>query len=375
MTKLPMLKPFSELNYIGVFLTFGCNLACPYCINDPEQASRRDKIFNKKTVCMTPKQWVEGLSRFPENEGLPITLQGGEPTVYFAASGLGELLKGTPHKFDLLTNLVLDTPRLEKNIDGQTKKLQRSAPYPSIRVSYHPSEMKRVWGENAFYKLVEQCENLAKIGFNVTAEKATSDVGIYMVAHPDNHITQEELDYAKTRVPFETKEFLGSYNGELYGTYKYPCSTDLIENKHWHETLNCDCRTTEVLIDPLGFVWRCHSFLYETWAKIPPSEQFKKLETLGFEYKEHKNELFDDEESAPVGHILDPKFELDDLREFRCCSKYGICIGCDTKVKNNRFQSLYDMKKAHTSVEIINLKAPEELKKIFPEFEAFEKEE
>ncbi len=63
----------------------------------------------------------------------------------------------------------------------------------------------------------------------------------------------------------------------------------------------------------------------------------------------------------PIGHILDPDFSMDALREFRPCSYYGRCIGCDTKVKNNRFQSLYDQNIPHTSVEIRNIQMPPEL--------------
>jgi hypothetical protein len=269
----------------------------------------------------------------------------------------------------------LPIQKLKTNINNQTQKLQRKAPYPSIRVSYHPGEMKRVWKDKAFYKLVEQCLKLKDLGFNVTPKKETSDVGIYMVDHPENQISHEELEFVKDKVPFEKKEFLGVYNNKLYGTYKYPCSTDMLLNNHWHETLECDCRTSEVLIDPVGFVWRCHSFLYETWSKKPPFEEFEKLSQLSYRYKKNIKDLFGDDEGAPVGHILDDDFKLSDLREFRCCSKYGICIGCDTKVKNNRFQSLDDMNKAHTSVEIKNIEAPKELKQKFSDFYLFEEKE
>ena len=52
---------------------------------------------------------------------------------------------------------------------------------------------------------------------------------------------------------------------------------------------------------------------------------------------------------------------MDALGEFRACPHYGRCIGCDTKVKNNRFQSLDDLNIAHTSVEIRNIEMPPEL--------------
>jgi hypothetical protein len=124
-------------------------------------------------------------------------------------------------------------------------------------------------------------------------------------------------------VLIEKKPFLGRHNGKLYGDYLYPDATFSTKIKR------CECRTTELLIDPLGDVWQCHYHLYNKWAGG---------------------------DSKPVGNMLDPEFSMDALAEFRTCDSYGKCIGCDVKIKNNRHQSLLHEGKPHTSVEIRNIR-------------------
>ena len=61
----------------------------------------------------------------------------------------------------------------------------------------------------------------------------------------------------------------------------------------------------------------------------------------------------------PSGHILDPDFSLDYMKTFHDCSLYGKCIGCDTKLKRDRFASenIY-----RSSVVIRNIQWPDSLK-------------
>jgi hypothetical protein len=350
------------LNYIGIFLTLECNLSCSYCINDPQQSGQRETLFpiQAKSLrkSLTPAEWAEALNRIPFRQDLPITLQGGEPTLYWGSKGLGMILSETPHYFDLLTNFALKPAVLAKNLNGQQRKLQRDAPYPSIRVSYHAEEMDRVWHGKGFAELVNRCEELRDYGFRVSPSKAESDVGIYMVAHPQNKLTTEMESAYTGRVPFETKEFLGVHDGKLHGHYLYPFSTDLIAHNIHPHTLSCECRTTELLIDPLGFVWGCHFYLYQSWIAAGPVKEFEELETLGFRYSENATKLFANHSLAPIGHLLDPDFSMVDLEVFRPCRHYGRCIGCDTKVKNDRFQSYYNQGIPHTSVMIHNIQMP-----------------
>ena len=353
-TDLPTIALPRESNYIGSFLTFGCNLNCAYCINDPLQDGGRRDRFGTRRREMTPGQWCDGLSRIPSMDNLPITLQGGEPTLFGGGKGLGAILRGTDHKFDLLTNLALPPEKMAVAIDGQVERLRRAAPYPSIRVSYHRAEMNRVWGNGA-QALVDRCEALRVLGFVVSDDKPETDVGIYVVVHPDNDDVERLREASAGRVYVEPKEFLGVHAGRLYGTYKYPFSTNLLASAVWPETLECQCRTTELLIDPLGFIWRCHAFLYGAWTTSDLLPLFEALESREFKFDGLETSALP---FSPLGHILDPDFRFDVLRQFRPCRHYGICIGCDTKVKNDRFQSLYDQGVAHTSVEIQGVGMP-----------------
>jgi len=357
----PLILPDS-LNYIAVFLTLDCNLNCAYCINDPEQGGERRDLFHNPDNALPPHDWIRGLSRIPFSTDLPITLQGGEPTLYWGSKGLGEILAGLPHYFDLLTNFALKAEKFARILNGQQKKLQRDAPYPSIRVSYHPEEMARTWKDRGFEELVDRCAALADYGFRVSPVKAKSDVGIYMVAHPDNTVTPSMRAIYQDRVPFETKEFLGMHNGQLFGSYLYPFSTHLTAANIYPRTLNCECRTSELLLDPLGFIWGCHFYLYEAWKNGDAECEFPLLQQMDYRFNLNAGKLFTGQALRPIGHILDADFTMESLREFRPCSYYGRCIGCDTKVKNNRFQSLDDQNVAHTSVEIRNIEMPPELR-------------
>jgi hypothetical protein len=179
-------------------------------------------------------------------------------------------------------------------------------------------------------------------------------------------VTPEMEAIYKDRVPFESKEFLGVEGEELHGHYLYPYSTDLISRGFSKDTLSCECRTSELLIDPLGFIWGCHYYLYESWTHGGPVSQFYAMEKVGFDFHANADKLFKPDQMRPIGHLLDPAFRMTDLNIFRECREYGRCIGCDTKVKNNRFQSLYNDGVAHTSVEIRNIRMPEKLLKQLP---------
>jgi hypothetical protein len=85
------------------------------------------------------------------------------------------------------------------------------------------------------------------------------------------------------------------------------------------------------------------------------------MEAAGFDFAANVDKLFKPDQMRPIGHLLDPAFRMEDLTIFRSCSEYGRCIGCDTKVKNNRFQSYYDNGVPHTSVEIRNIEMPDHL--------------
>jgi len=278
----PIIIP-EAYNYIGVFLTFACNLRCSYCINYFEQ----DTIKRKD---ISGRDWVNGLNRIISRDDLPITLQGGEPSLHPDFLYIINNLKPELN-IDILTNLQFDVEEFIKKVNPS--RIKRNAPYAPIRVSYHPEQM-------------DLDETIKK---TLRMLKADFSIGIWALVHPkyEKTILEAGKQCQKLGIDFRTKDFLGEYNGGLYGTYKYPGACDKKFKKKVH------CRTTELLIDSQGNIYRCHAELY---AGI-----------------------------NPIGYILDPSFQIED--KFRDCSNFGHCNPCDIKVKTNRFQRY-----GHTSVEI-----------------------
>lgn len=270
-------------NYIGVFLTLACNLRCSYCIN-------RVGELQHSGGQLSGEQWVMGLNRFQIRPDLPITLQGGEPSLhpdfYRIINGLRP---GQP--IDLLTNLQFDVDEFMAKV--APNRLRRLAPYASIRVSFHPESM-------SLGPLKAKVLKLLSGGYSV---------GVWGVDHPTwrDEIARAGEECRAAGIDFRCKEFLGSYQGRWYGTYRYP------DSMRAGELREVECRTSELLIGPDGRVFRCHSDLYAS--------------------------------RAGVGSLADVEFRIAD--RFRSCSYYGECNPCDVKLKTDRFQ-----KSGHTSVEI-----------------------
>jgi organic radical activating enzyme len=268
-------------NYIAVFLTLACNLRCSYCIND--FGSEHSTAGH-----LSGREWVRGLNRIVSS--LPISLQGGEPSlhkdfIYILNNIKPEL------DIDILTNLQFDADEFITKVDPE--RIKRGSPYASIRVSYHPEVME-------LKPLAGKVLKLQDAGFSI---------GIWGVMHPAQEARiLEAQEYCKgLKIDFRLKEFLGNYNGRMYGTYRYEGACD----KRFTKTVLC--KTTELIVGSDGSVYRCHSDLYEG--------------------------------RTPVGNITDPEFRVEDV--FRSCSVFGHCNPCDIKVKTNRLQEF-----GHTSVEI-----------------------
>ena len=284
-------------NYIAAFLTFSCPYRCSYCINSFESSRfRRGR--------MRGGEWVRGLGRLVnlerETGPIPVTLQGGEPSVH---PDFYEILTTLPERIriDILTNLCFDVEEMIERV--RPERLRRDAPYASIRVSYHPEQMDQE-------EMLSKTHRLLDAGFSV---------GIWAVEHP----SQAEIVRAAQQraiqegIDFRLKEFLGYHDGRLYGKYRYEgaCSLEIRRD--------VECRTTELLIGPDGSVYRCHRDLYEG--------------------------------GEPIGHLLDEEFRMDGA--WRACSWYGHCNPCDVKVKTNRLEQY-----GHTSVEIRGQGAESEVK-------------
>jgi hypothetical protein len=285
---LPRLNLPPDYNYAAVFLTMACNLKCDYCINsfgteaDPKKSHRK---------IMRARDWIDGLNRLVLKPDLPVTLQGGEPSLH---PDFYEIIGGIDARLniDILTNLQFDIEEFMRRVPPG--RIKRDAPYASIRVSFHPQVMKIDDIRNKILTLLGR-------GYSV---------GIWAVAHPSS---MRDIDAAREQcirdgIDFRLKEFLGLHENALHGRYKYPES--LSEKTHSRVM----CKPSELIIGPSGHVYRCHGDLYGG--------------------------------RAPVGHILDESLRLGDTHQ--PCDFFGFCNPCDVKIKTNRFQI-----DGHTSVDII----------------------
>ncbi len=275
-------------DYMGVYLTNRCHLKCAYCITGHGDTGFRDR----KQEMLHARDWISGLNRFVLPEDTPVTLQGGEPFLY---PGIWELLDGLRQKADILTALP---PKLERDDFLSLKTLdwnKRAAPYPTMRVSYHH-------GQHDYRELVERIAGLNDI----------LNIGLFCLAHPaysDEYREVKEFG-EKHGVEVRQKEFLGYWDGKLYGTYKYEGSCSGKKRG-----IRVQCRNTVVPLGPGGDVYRCHSDLY-------------------FGRKDLR-----------LGNILDGDLEVNG--EYQDCDNYGTCSECDVKVKTNRYQQY-----GYTSVDI-----------------------
>ncbi len=284
-------------NYVAFFLTLACNLKCPYCINLHDDAGQ-GRLAQAKRNQMKIDDWIAAANRLVLRDDLPLTFQGGEPTLHPGFYRfVNEVKKDI--KMDLLTNMMFDVDEFIKRVP--VERFIRQAPYAAIRVSYHP-------GQNDIKDLISKAKKMEAAGFRV---------GLYSVLHPDpekrQHILRVQKDCLALDIDFRTKEYLGDYNGTIYGSFKYPDSVSS------HKLRRCRCRISELIVDPGGHIYRCHSDLYNA--------------------------------RNPIAHILEEGFSMDEIDKFRDCDYYGECNPCDVKVKTNRFQIF-----GHTSVEIEDIR-------------------
>lgn len=281
-----------DYNYLAFFISLNCNLKCHYCINLNDKNSSRSRMAHHH---MSGSDWAKAVNRLQiGRDDLPVTLQGGEPTLH---KDFYQIVNETKDeiKLDLLTNMMFDVDKFIKNIPAY--KFTREAKYAAIRVSYHP-------GYNDIDDLIKKTQKMADAGFYV---------GLYSVMVPENreHIQQVMDRCTALGIDFRVKEYLGFDGEKWHGEYKYP---EAIAQK---DRYSCMCRTTELIAGPTGHVFRCHSDLYDN--------------------------------RTPIGHLLDPDFSIEQI--FRPCEWFGYCNPCDIKVKTNRFQIF-----GHTSVEIEDIK-------------------
>jgi len=217
-------------NYIGVFLTFGCNLHCSYCINHHKGAQ-------PKYRALTGATWVANLNRIVTRPDLPITLQGGEPTFY---RDFYQILLGIdkPLNIDILTNGQFDINYFISRVDP--KRLRRESKYASIRMSYHLETME-------LEDTIARAKKLQDAGFSV---------GVWIVDHPrDTKMVKLcQQMFIEAGIDCRLKEFLGMWKGVEYGSYRYTLNRS--------SSTTYVCKPTEFLLAPDGSIHSCHHTLY-----------------------------------------------------------------------------------------------------------------
>ena len=265
-------------NYVEAYLTLRCNFNCTYCINKDGELVRERKE-------LTAEQWVDGLNRIDFGQ-ISLTLGGGEATIH---KGFYNILRDLKPeiKVDLLTNLQFDVDELIKNIKPDRFNQRKIPAYRSIRVSYHI-------GQSNPEEIIEKSKKLQDAGFSV---------GIFGLDHPKfiNENMKLMESAIENKIFFFPKNFLGYWNGRLYGTYKYYEGLS-------GERKKVKCRTRELLIDPAGDVYKCHRDLYKR--------------------------------EGSLDNILNPDFEIGD--KFRLCENFGECNACDLKLKTNFYLDSVD---------------------------------
>ena len=258
-------------HYAEAYLTFRCNLNCSYCINKQSGLIMRNEL--------TAEEWIKGINNINFGD-IPLTLGGGEPTLH---KEFYKIIKGIRKdiRLDLLTNLTFDVEEFIKKVDVKRFSKRDIPIYKPIRVSYHAEKMDAKL-------LVRRVRILQDAGFGI---------GIFGLNHPNN--TQDNMMISdlcrENNIYFFIKDFLGWYDKQLFGYYRYPQGLDGTKK-------NCKCKPNILLIAPDGNIFRCHRDLYHN--------------------------------ENPVENILTiTKIE----NKFRKCDDYGVCNPCDIKLKTNRF--------------------------------------
>jgi hypothetical protein len=172
------------------------------------------------------------LNRIITRPDLPLTLQGGEPTLH---PQFYEIIHGIKPdiNIDLLTNCQFNVRQFMERIPPS--RLKRDAKYASIRVSYHPKTMELA-------DTIERVSTLKNNGYSV---------GVWIVDYPKDPLIKYYVRaFQKAGIDCRLKEYL---DGKDYGTYKY---------RELQGRRDMACLPSEFLIAPNGDIHRCHGDLY-----------------------------------------------------------------------------------------------------------------
>lgn len=273
-----------DYNYLAVFLTFACPRTCDCCLNEQGEGLKQRPIVEGE-------RWVDALNRLQTN--LTMTFNGGEPLshpdFYQIVNGLEESVK-----IDMLTTLPYDPAEFIENLNPV--RFERDLHYAAIRVTFHPEAMD----------LEETIEKVRKI------KDAGFDIEINLVMNPkDNRETQLTKErILSARLGCVIKPFLGYLDGTLYGQFKYVGSCEMKSKK------NVKCLTTQLLIDPIGDIYRCYG------------------------------DLFRQNPEGVLGNLFEREVDL--RMRHTDCNNFGFCHPCDVQIKLDRLSNW-----GYTAVQIV----------------------
>lgn len=225
----------SDCNYIGIFLTFRCNMECSYCV------VHHGKFKMRRS--MTTKRWIKALARIPSRKDLPITLQGGECTLHPGFYPIVNSLRDG--EVDLLTNGKFNV--YDFLLKVRNTKFKRRMKYASIRFSIHSL--------TSVTKILSLISTMQNRGY---------EVGAWYLGPPAIYFYKREvLEELTTQLSIDLrmKDFLGFFKEELYGKYVYPEGVG-------KPTQQVICRSSELLVAPDGYVFGCHADLYAARSPI-----------------------------------------------------------------------------------------------------------
>jgi len=276
-----MIRLADGIEYVELYYTLRCNFRCPYCINGNISRARYEADYI---------DIVDGINDI-DFRGLPLTIGGGEPTIKNTFYDMVNSLR-PDIKIDLLTNGQFSVEEFMRNIPNDRLYNASDPAYKNIRISYHQGSDPQ--------EISTKAQILDLHGYRV---------GIFGIAHPESLKANMQMAEIcrKKGVFFFVKEFLGEYDGQWYGHYKYPRGKA-------GTPFQVMCRGSEVLIGPGGDIYRCHHDLY--------------LNTRA------------------DGNIIDYSGDTIEY-EYRPCQNYGECNLCDLKIKISP-----DFKKSRCSIEV-----------------------
>jgi hypothetical protein len=226
---------------------------------------------------MSAEDWIKGLSRIATRCDLPITLQGGEPTLHQGFYEIANTLHNLNRHLDLLTNGMFDL----RDFNLSKDVFRRGAKYASIRFSYHPAMNQTALVSTAYW--------MQQHGY---------EVGIWGL--DNNKELNEQMAHLcdGLGIDFRLKEYLD----KDHGTYKYP---EAISGRNKKAL----CKINELLIGPSGHIFKCHADLY---ANRNPIGNILDYDIPEFRFRECEN--------YGTCNPCDVKLKTNRLQEFGYCA-------------------------------------------------------